>query len=248
MTDTENIRVLLVDDQPLIRTGFATILDTEPDIEVVGEASNGLEALDAVERLDPDVICLDVQMPVLDGIETTRRLTAQGVRAAVLILTTFDHDEFLFQTLEAGASGFMLKTAGPEELISAVHKLAAGDSLLAPEVTGRVLSRFLGRDDAGASSSAGSVASPASSDSFTGTTPSTATEAAAPDLSRFTERERDTLILVAQGKSNSEIAGELFVAPATVKTHVSNILMKLGVKDRLHAVIWAYEHGVVNGS
>lgn len=237
MTDTENIRVLLVDDQPLIRTGFATILDTEPGIEVVGEASNGLEALEAVEGLDPDVICLDVQMPVLDGIETTRRLTAQDTRAAILILTTFDHDEFLFQTLEAGASGFMLKTAGPEELISAVQKLAAGDSLLAPEVTGRVLSRFLGRDDGAA-------------DSSSRTTPgaSAATTDSAPDLSRFTERERDTLVLVAQGKSNSEIAEELFVAPATVKTHVSNILMKLGVKDRLHAVIWAYEHGVVNGS
>ncbi|WBL19322.1 response regulator [Citricoccus sp. NR2] len=237
MTDTENIRVLLVDDQPLIRTGFATILDTEPGIEVVGEASNGLEALEAVERLDPDVICLDVQMPVLDGIETTRRLTAEDTRAAILILTTFDHDEFLFQTLEAGASGFMLKTAGPEELISAVQKLAAGDSLLAPEVTGRVLSRFLGRDDGAA-------------DSFSRPTPgaSAATADSAPDLSRFTERERDTLVLVAQGKSNSEIAEELFVAPATVKTHVSNILMKLGVKDRLHAVIWAYEHGVVNGS
>ncbi|WFP17054.1 response regulator [Citricoccus muralis] len=237
MTDTENIRVLLVDDQPLIRTGFATILDTEPGIEVVGEASNGLEALEAVERLDPDVICLDVQMPVLDGIETTRRLTAEDTRAAILILTTFDHDEFLFQTLEAGASGFMLKTAGPEELISAVQKLAAGDSLLAPEVTGRVLSRFLGRDDGAA-------------DSFSRSTPgeSAATADSAPDLSRFTERERDTLVLVAQGKSNSEIAEELFVAPATVKTHVSNILMKLGVKDRLHAVIWAYEHGVVNGS
>lgn len=237
MTDTENIRVLLVDDQPLIRTGFATILDTEPGIEVVGEASNGLEALEAVERLDPDVICLDVQMPVLDGIETTRRLTAEDTRAAILILTTFDHDEFLFQTLEAGASGFMLKTAGPEELISAVQKLAAGDSLLAPEVTGRVLSRFLGRDDGAA-------------DSFSRPTPgaSAATADSAPDLSRFTERERDTLVLVAQGKSNSEIAEELFVAPVTVKTHVSNILMKLGVKDRLHAVIWAYEHGVVNGS
>lgn len=237
MTETENIRVLLVDDQPLIRTGFATILDTEPGIEVVGEASNGLEALEAVERLDPDVVCLDVQMPVLDGIETTRRLTAQDTRAAILILTTFDHDEFLFQTLEAGASGFMLKTAGPEELISAVQKLAAGDSLLAPEVTGRVLSRFLGRDDGAADFS--SRPTPGAS---------AATADSAPDLSRFTERERDTLVLVAQGKSNSEIAEELFVAPATVKTHVSNILMKLGVKDRLHAVIWAYEHGVVNGS
>ncbi|MGO1184073.1 MAG: response regulator [Micrococcaceae bacterium] len=237
MTDTATIRVLLVDDQPLIRTGFATILDTEPGIVVVGEASNGQEALDAVGELDPDVICLDVQMPVLDGIETTRRLTAQGVRSAVLILTTFDHDEFLFQTLEAGASGFMLKTAGPEELISAVQKLAAGDSLLAPEVTGRVLSRFLGREEGSVSSSANAAGTPVS-----------VTENSAPDLSRFTERERDTLVLVAQGKSNSEIAEELFVAPATVKTHVSNILMKLGVKDRLHAVIWAYEHGVVNGN
>src|SRR5699024_5096547 len=138
----ETIRVLLVDDQPLLRTGLATILSTEPGVEVVGEASNGREALDQVEALDPDVVCMDVQMPHMDGIEATKALTASEARAAVLILTTFDRDDFLFETLKAGASGFLLKTAGPEQLIHAIQVLAGGESLLAPEVTGRVLERM----------------------------------------------------------------------------------------------------------
>ena len=219
------IRVLLVDDQPLLRTGLATILSTEPGVEVVGEASNGREALDQVETLDPDVVCMDVQMPHMDGIEATKELTASGARAAVLILTTFDRDDFLFETLNAGASGFLLKTAGPEQLIHAIQVLAGGESLLAPEVTGRVLDRM-----------------------FTESTdePQTVSQPV-PELPvPLTRREDEILAMLVKGKSNADIAEELFVGPATVKTHVSNILMKLDVKDRIHAVIWAYEHGYVD--
>ncbi len=219
------IRVLLVDDQPLLRTGLATILSTEPGVEVVGEASNGREALDQVETLDPDVVCMDVQMPHMDGIEATKELTASGARAAVLILTTFDRDDFLFETLNAGASGFLLKTAGPEQLIHAIQVLAGGESLLAPEVTGRVLDRM-----------------------FTESTDEPqAVSQPVPELPvPLTRREDEILAMLVKGKSNADIAEELFVGPATVKTHVSNILMKLDVKDRIHAVIWAYEHGYVD--
>ncbi|OAV63107.1 response regulator [Enteractinococcus helveticum] len=219
------IRVLLVDDQPLLRMGLATILSTEPGVEVVGEASNGREALAQVEALDPDVVCMDVQMPHMDGIEATKALTASGARAAVLILTTFDRDDFLFETLNAGASGFLLKTAGPEQLIHAIQVLAGGESLLAPEVTGRVLDRMF-------------------------TEPADEPKAASqpvPELPvPLTRREDEILAMLVTGKSNADIAEELFVGPATVKTHVSNILMKLDVKDRIHAVIWAYEHGYVD--
>jgi len=219
------IRVLLVDDQPLLRTGLATILSTEPGVEVVGEASNGREALDQVETLDPDVVCMDVQMPHMDGIEATKELTASGARAAVLILTTFDRDDFLFETLNAGASGFLLKTAGPEQLIHAIQVLAGGESLLAPVVTGRVLDRM-----------------------FTESTDEPqAVSQPVPELPvPLTRREDEILAMLVKGKSNADIAEELFVGPATVKTHVSNILMKLDVKDRIHAVIWAYEHGYVD--
>lgn len=221
----ETIRVLLVDDQPLLRTGLATILSTEPGVEVVGEASNGREALDQVEALDPDVVCMDVQMPHMDGIEATKALTASEARAAVLILTTFDRDDFLFETLKAGASGFLLKTAGPEQLIHAIQVLAGGESLLAPEVTGRVLERMF-------------------------TEPADEPEVASQPIPELpvplTRREDEILSMLVTGKSNADIAEELFVGPATVKTHVSNILMKLDVNDRIHAVIWAYEHGYVD--
>lgn len=223
----EIIRVLLVDDQPLLRTGLATILSTEPGIEVVGEASDGREAIAKVHELNPDVVCMDVQMPEMDGIEATKTLVESGNKAAVLILTTFDRDDFLFETLKAGASGFLLKTAGPEQLIHAIRVLAAGDSLLAPEVTGRVLGRMF-EEPAARSMPA---AQPTS-------------QLAAP----LTKREDEILRMLVTGQSNADIAEELFVGPATVKTHVSNILMKLDVKDRVHAVIWAYEHGyVTNG-
>ena len=214
------IRVLLVDDQSLIRTGFTTILETEPGIEVVGQAANGEEGVRLAAELDPDVICMDVQMPLMDGIEATRQITATNSRAAVLILTTFDRDDFLFETLQAGAAGFLLKTAEAEELIEAVKILGRGDALLMPQVTKRVLSKF-------------------SSDQ--------PVRAAKPNVrvDALTEREYDTLLLVARGLSNAEIAKELYVSSETVKTHVSNILMKLGLRDRIGAVIWAYEHGVI---
>ena len=205
------IRVLLVDDQALIRSGFATILDTEPDIEVVGEAANGEEGVRLALELEPDVVCMDVQMPVMDGIEATRRLTAQGGHSSVLILTTFDRDDFLFETLRAGAAGFLLKTAEADELVEAVRTLGRGEGLLSPQVTRRVIARFA-QDEADA----------------------------------LTERELDTLRCLARGLTNAEIADELVVSPETVKTHVSNILLKLGVRDRVGAVIWAHRHGLAS--
>lgn len=213
-------RVLLVDDQMLIRAGFRTILDSEPGLEVVGEAANGAEALELALRLEPDVICMDVQMPVMDGIAATRELIARGCRAAVLILTTFDRDDFLFETLDAGASGFLLKTAEAEKLIEAVQVLGRGDALLMPEVTRRVLTRYAGTRGAAAGGG--------------GATPS-----------ELTEREADTLRCLARGLTNAEIAAELYVSTETVKTHVSNILAKLGLRDRVAAVIWALTHGIV---
>ncbi len=215
------IRVLLVDDQALIRTGFKTILETEPGIEVVGEAADGTEGIALALDLQPDVICMDVQMPQLDGIEATRQLTAKGCRSAILILTTFDRDDFLFETLQAGAAGFVLKTAEAEELIEAVQILGRGDGLLAPQVTRRVIARF------------------------TATQPQ---QAAQVSVDVLTEREQTTLLCLARGLTNAEIAAELFVSPETVKTHVSNILSKLGLRDRISAVIWAYEHGLVSPS
>ena len=215
------IRVLLVDDQALIRTGFKTILETEPGIEVVGEAADGTEGIALALDLQPDVICMDVQMPQLDGIEATRQLTAKGCRSAILILTTFDRDDFLFETLQAGAAGFVLKTAEAEELIEAVQILGRGDGLLAPQVTRRVIARF------------------------TATQPQ---HAAQVSVDVLTEREQTTLLCLARGLTNAEIAAELFVSPETVKTQVSNILSKLGLRDRISAVIWAYEHGLVSPS
>ena len=210
--------VLLVDDQALIRSGFATILNTEPDIEVVGQAGNGEEGVQLALELKPDVICMDVQMPVMDGIEATRKLTEAGCPSSVLILTTFDRDDFLFETLQAGASGFLLKTAEAEQLIDAIHVLGAGDGLLSPQVTRRVIARF----------------------ASTRPTPTST-----PQVDELTSRERDTLLALARGLSNAEIAKELFVSPETVKTHVSNVLGKLGLRDRIQAVIYAYEHGIV---
>ena len=215
MTD---IRVLIVDDQDLVRTGLRVILESEPGIVVVGEASTGAGAVDAAAALDPDVVCMDVQMPGMDGLEATRRIVASGSDAHVLVLTTFDRDDYLFQALEAGASGFVLKNSTPEKLVEAVQSLARGDALLAPDVTRRVIARF--------------AAPPA---------PRTA---AHPAVDQLTPRERQVLELIARGRSNGEIATELFLGEATVKTHVSKILQKLGVRDRVEAVVFAYEHGV----
>ncbi|WP_193084604.1 response regulator [Brevibacterium aurantiacum] len=213
------IRVLLVDDQSMVRTGFRTILESEDDIVVVGEAENGQVAIDRALDLAPDVICMDVQMPVMDGLESTAEIVRRGAAGAVLMLTTFDRDDFLFQALAAGASGFLLKTAEAEQLIDAVTALAGGDGLLSPEVTRRVIER--------------SVRSPET------------TTSAAPELELLTDRELEVLHLVAKGLSNSEIAGRLFVGEATVKTHVSNLLTKLDIRDRIHVVIFAYENGLV---
>ena len=226
-------RILLVDDQALVRAGFETILSSEPGFEVVGQARDGAEGVRLAEQLRPDVICMDVQMPVMDGLAATRAICGGASDASVLMLTTFDRDDFLFEALSAGASGFLLKTAEPEQLIDAVHALARGDALLSPEVTRRVIERF-----AAPPGSRGSTDAALTTGEMLAAAPS-------PVLDALTDRERQTLLLLARGRSNAEIAKELFVGEATVKTHVSNVLLKLGIRDRIHAVIWAYEHGVV---
>jgi DNA-binding NarL/FixJ family response regulator len=219
------IRVLLVDDHAMMRAGFRTILSLEDDIAVVGEAATGAQALDAASRLQPDVICMDVQMPDMDGLEATRRIVDDpDVDAAVLVVTTFDRDDYLFSALAAGASGFLLKNAGPEELVSAVRIVAAGDALLAPEVTRRVIARFAGAPES-----------------------ATAT-AARPTIALpepLTDRETEVLRLMADALSNAEIAARLYIGEATVKTHVSNVLQKLGARDRVAAVVFAHRHGLV---
>lgn len=214
------IRVLIADDQDLVRAGFRIILESEPGIVVVGEARNGADAIDAARNLRPHVICMDVQMPGVDGLEATRRIVADPeISAGVLILTTFDRDDYLFDALRAGASGFLLKNASPENLVEAVQIVARGDALLAPDVTRRVIERF--------------------------SVPSTpASERRHPEIEDLTEREREVLVYLARGWSNAEIAAELYLGEATVKTHVSKVLMKLGVRDRIQAVVFAYERGI----
>lgn len=215
------IRVLLVDDHAVMRAGFRMILEAAGDVVIVGEAADGAAAVTAASALHPDVICMDVQMPGVDGLEATRRIVADpGHDAAVVVVTTFDRDDYLFQALDAGASGFLLKNAGPEELTAAVRVAAAGDALLAPAVTRRVIERFA-RQRVDAS-------------------PAPAPEPAV-DL---TEREQEVLRLVAQALSNAEIGERLFIGEATVKTHVSNVLQKLGVRDRVAAVVWAHRRGL----
>lgn len=252
-----SIRVLLVDDQPLIRLGFAAILGSEDGLEVVGEAGDGREALEKVAELDPDVVCMDVQMPVMDGIEATRALAESDARAAILILTTFDRDDFLFDTLTAGASGFLLKSAGPEELIEAVRVLGRGDALLDPQVTRRVLARLAtGAQGAGTADTPAVVPAEdgAAAPSEPASMPKQAEEpgaeqaeaSAAVGTAGLTARETEILRLMARGLSNGEIAQELVVGESTVKTHVSNVLMKLQARDRVHAVIWAFEHGLAD--
>ena len=217
---TDPVRVVLADDQDLVRGGFRVILESEPGIVVVGEARDGEEAVAAVARLTPDVICVDVQMPGVDGLEATRRIRAAGSPTAVLIVTTFDRDDYLFAALQAGASGFLLKNTTPEKLIEAVRIVARGDALLAPDVTRRVIERF----------STGAVPVP---------------PRAVDDL---TAREHEVLLLVAKGWSNAEIAARLRLGEATVKTHVSRVLLKLGLRDRIQAVVFAHEHGLAAGS
>ncbi len=229
------IRVLLVDDHAVMRAGFRMILETEDDIVVAGEASNGMEAVAAASALRPDVICMDVQMPDMDGLEATRRIVGDAsLEAAVVIVTTFDRDDYLFQALAAGASGFLLKNAGPEELIAAVRVAAAGDALLAPEVTRRVIERFATIAPDAAAAHEAPVAQTTATLRPTGRT-------AEPEL---TERETEVLHLIAQAMSNAEIARRLYIGEATVKTHVSNVLQKLGARDRVAAVVYAHRHGL----
>lgn len=229
------LRVLLVDDHAVVRTGFRMILEAA-GIEVVGEAANGADAAASASALRPDVVCMDVQMPGVDGIEGTRRIVAdETLDTAVVIVTTFDRDDYLFRALQAGASGFLLKNADPDDLVTAVRVAAAGDALLAPEVTRRVIARFAPPPPAEPESSTPQP-SPA-------TTPApSAAPAVIPDL---TEREREVLALVGQALSNAEIAQRLYIGEATVKTHVSNVLQKLGARDRVAAVVYAHRHGLV---
>ncbi|MEV8136463.1 response regulator transcription factor [Microbacterium aurantiacum] len=230
------LRVLLVDDHAVVRTGFRMILEAA-GIEVVGEAANGADAAASASALRPDVVCMDVQMPGVDGIEGTRRIVAdETLDTAVVIVTTFDRDDYLFRALQAGASGFLLKNADPDDLVTTVRVAAAGDALLAPEVTRRVIARFAPPPPAEPESS-----TPQPSPATRPVSPSAA-PAVIPDL---TEREREVLALVGQALSNAEIAQRLYIGEATVKTHVSNVLQKLGARDRVAAVVYAHRHGLV---
>ncbi|WP_136040885.1 MULTISPECIES: response regulator [unclassified Microbacterium] len=230
---SDPIRVLLVDDHALLRAGFRTILDTQPDITVVGEASSGAEAVAQASALRPDVITMDVQMPDMDGIEATRRIVADpAVGAAIAIVTTFDRDDYLYQALDAGASGFLLKNAGAEDLIAAVRALAAGDGMLAPEVTRRVLARFA------------ATPAPPPSPAPAAVSIESAAILRVTLAEPLTDREAEVLTLLADARSNAEIARALFIGEATVKTHVSRILQKLGARDRVQAVVLAHRMGL----
>jgi DNA-binding NarL/FixJ family response regulator len=215
------IRVLVVDDQGLVRAGFRMILEAQPDVEVVGEAVDGLEAVEAARRLRPDVVLMDIRMPRLDGLEATRRLAGPGASnpVKVLILTTFDLDEYVYEALRAGASGFLLKDVRREDLVAAVRVVAAGEALLAPSITKRLIGEFARRPRP--------------------------VHAAPAALEVLTAREREVLGLMCRGHSNAEIAAELVISEQTVKTHVGNVLAKLGLRDRIHAVILAYEVGLI---
>ena len=217
-------RVLVVDDEALLRTAFSSLIDAEDDLEVVGQAADGREAVEIAARLGPDVVVMDVRMPVMDGIEATRQVTdGQGAGVPrVLILTTFDLDEYVFEALRAGASGFALKSRPLEELLTAIRTVAAGEALLAPSVTRRLIAHFAHRAPAPPRAAAG--------------------------LAELTEREREVLALVARGLSNAELAGTLRVSLPTAKTHVSRILTKLGARDRTQLVILAYESGIVTAA
>ena len=217
------VRVVVVDDQALVRGAFRVLVDSAPDLEVVGEGENGTEAVALVRELEPDVVLMDIRMPVMDGLEATGAIARLGVGTRVLVLTTFDLDEYVFGALRAGASGFLLKDTPPAQLLDGIRVIAGGESLLAPSVTRQLIEEFVRREPAGA-----------------GSRP----EAPAP-LDALTERETEVLVLVARGLSNQEIGAELFVTPATAKTHVGRLLMKLGARDRTQLVVMAYESGLV---
>ena len=212
-----SIRVALVDDQDLVRAGLRLVLEGEDDMEVVAEAADGRDGVFAVRRSKPDVVLMDIRMPNMDGLEATRELAGDD-GTAVLILTTYDMDEYVFEALRAGARGFLLKHSSPEQLVEAVRTVAAGDGIVAPAVARRVIEAFARQP---------------------------ATRSAPKELQQLTERERAVLELVARGRSNAEIAGELFVEPSTVKTHLGNVLAKLNLRDRIQVVIYAYEHGII---
>ena len=211
------IRVLVADDQSMVRAGFRMLLADEKEIEVVAEASNGLEAVDKAARFDPTVVLMDIRMPELDGLEATRRILAADPNARILVLTTFDLDEYVYEALRAGASGFVLKDDSPEQLIAAIRTVASGDALLSPTVTKRVIQRFARMP----------LPTPPK------------------ELDELSEREQDVFRLMARGLSNAEIGRELFISETTVKTHVTHILQKLGLRDRVQAVVLAYESGLL---
>ena len=213
------VRVLIADDEALVRGGFRLILDTQPELEVVGEADDGLEAVRLARELNPDVVLMDVRMPRLDGIEATKRIAAQAEGSRVLVLTTFDLDKSVYEAMRAGASGFLLKTVPPRQLIAAILDVANGDVLLAPDVTKRLVERFVRRPPPGS--------------------------AEPPELAELTARELEVLALIARGLSNAEIADRLVIAETTAKTHAARILAKLGLRDRAQAVMVAYESGLV---
>ena len=213
------IRVLIADDQALVRGGFRLILDSQKDIEVVGEAADGREALEQAQALEPDVVLMDIRMPELDGLEATRQLVAADDAPHVLILTTFDLDEYVYEAMKAGASGFLLKEVRPEQLAEAVRVVVAGETLVAPAITRRLIEQFVRRRPPGSG------------------TPD--------EISDLTERELEVFKLVARGLSNGEIAATLFLSEATVKTHITHLLTKLGLRDRVQAVVLAYESGLV---
>jgi DNA-binding NarL/FixJ family response regulator len=212
-----NIRVLVADDQAMVRAGFRMLLSKEPDIEVVAEAQNGLEAVDKAARFSPTVILMDIRMPELDGLHATRQILHADPSARILVLTTFDLDEYIYEALQAGASGFVLKDDPPEQLLAAIRTVAAGDALLSPAVTKRVIREF--------------------------------TRLPRPEqpqgLDQLTDREREVLALIAEGRSNAEIGEQLFISETTVKTHVTHVLQKLGLRDRVQAVVLAYQAGLV---
>ena len=213
------ITVVLADDQALVRRGFRLILETEPGIEVVAEAEDGQQAIDAVRRHRPAVVLMDIQMPGLDGLEATRRILGQGGnQTRVLILTTFERDDYVFEALQVGASGFLLKTAPPEDLLTAVRVVSQGEALLSPSVTRRVIQEVTRHQRRAPRS---------------------------PELDRLTQRELEVLRLLAEGRSNAEIAAELYLSEATVKTHTSSVLSKLGLRDRVQVVIFAYKQGII---
>ena len=216
-----SIEVLIVDDQELVRTGFRLFLETQPGLTVVGEAGDGEEAIERVRELRPDVVLMDIRMPTMDGVEATAKLTSGAIEPAprVLVLTTFDLDEYVFGALRAGAAGFLLKDAPRERLIEAIRVVHSGEALLSPSITRRLIEDFAARSDP--------IAPPAAV------------------LAELTPREREVLVLVAHGLSNAEIAARLVVTEATVKSHVGSVLLKLGLRDRVQAVVFAYEHGIV---